>query len=375
MNKLLVALVAAILMAPGLLAACAPATAPPPAPAPAAPAPKAAPATSPEEAAWAQVVEAAKKEGKFTAYSFSFIGDIGLGLQAAFKERFGISMEVITGRGAEFTERVKTEQRMGKIVGDLFEGSSTHGTNIKVAGGTANSANIAVLREREAWQLDPVSIDSEAHLLGHRRVSLIPFVNTNLVKPGQEPKSWKELVEPRWKGKMVTTDPNVSVSNYNIFITLQDRNLLAPEIIKALGKQDLRFVPGNRDAAAALARGEFSLGWAPTEADSYPFLKEGAPMQAVSLAEGTVTTLSVVSVIKNSPYPNAARLFANWILSREGQAFYCKLSGLASVRKDVEDFRHPRAQVVGKLVLLTEDDVVKSARLFREKYFVELWKN
>ncbi|MEK7875956.1 MAG: hypothetical protein AAB325_07200, partial [Pseudomonadota bacterium] len=68
-------------------------------------------------------MEAAKKEGKVNAYSFTWVGDIGLAVAKAFKEKYGITLGIMTGRGAEFAERIKTERRLGQQVADMTEGS------------------------------------------------------------------------------------------------------------------------------------------------------------------------------------------------------------------------------------------------------------
>ncbi|MBF8264931.1 MAG: hypothetical protein HW384_795, partial [Dehalococcoidia bacterium] len=128
-------------------AACSPTSAPAPTPKPTTipqttgPA-TATPALSAQDNALAQLVEAARKEGKVTAYAFSFTGDIGLALQRGFKDRYNIPMDIVTGRGAEMSERIKTERRIGNVVGDFMETSPTNVMNLKAAGATVSSADI-----------------------------------------------------------------------------------------------------------------------------------------------------------------------------------------------------------------------------------------
>ena len=59
-------------------------------------------------------------------YSFNLVGDVGVSVTKAFKERYGITLDLITGRGAEFVERLKTERRMGRVVADAADGSALH---------------------------------------------------------------------------------------------------------------------------------------------------------------------------------------------------------------------------------------------------------
>lgn len=378
MRRLSVAVGIVLLLA---FVACAPKAAPsPPAPAPAAPsapatAAKPAPAATTEDAAWEKVLDAAKKEGALTIYSFSMTGDIALVTANAFQKRYGIKVDVISGRGAEFVERIKTEQRVGQVVADIMEASSTHTLNMKLAGGTVSSKDIPALRQKDAWRVDPLSADSEGHLLVQRSMYLLPWVNTNLVKSGQEPKSYRELLRPEWKGKMLFPDPNVSTGAYNVFMPLIERGYMDNDLVRSLKDQAPRFVAGTRDIAAGLSRGEAHFGLLATDVDAASFVKEGAPIKGLAMEEGTPINLSAVVRVKNSPHPNAALVFMNWILMPEGQEVYSKIIGLASVRKDVPDFRHPAAAVVPKrLVVTTEDNAQAQAKAFRDKIYVEFWR-
>ena len=117
---------------------------------------------STQDAAWNKIVEAAKKEGKLTIYSFNLVGDIGIVVSRAFKETYGITMDIVTGRGAEFTERVKTEKRIGNLVADVTEGNVSNIQNMKVEGLTTGYASdLPVLREKDVWVADILSMDPQ----------------------------------------------------------------------------------------------------------------------------------------------------------------------------------------------------------------------
>lgn len=378
MRRVLLAAVIAFLV---VLVACAPKAAPPaPAPAPTAPsapatAPKPAQPATTEDAAWNKVLADARKEGGLNVYSFSMTGDIAVTVAKAFKSKYGIKVDVISGRGAEFLERIRTEQRVGQVAADIMEASSTHTLNLKSAGGTVSSKDLPALREKDVWRVDPLTADSEGHLLVQRSMFLSPWVNTNLVKPGQEPKSYRDLAKPEWKGKILLSDPNVSTGAYNVFWPLVDRNYLDMEFVRSLKTQDLKYVPGTRDIARELSKGEMPFGLPVSDVDAASFVTEGAPIKAIALEEGTVGNLSAMVRVKNGPHPNATLLFMNWLLSRDGQAVYSKPLNLAPVRKDVPDFRHPAAAVVPKRFIPgTEAEAQKQAKAFRDKVLVEMWR-
>ena len=94
--------------------------------------------------------------------------------------------------------------------------------------------------------------------------------------------------------------------------------------------------------AQMVARGEYSLSPAVGTTNVAPLILEGAPLKQLEMNEGITTVMNTVSVIKNSSHPNAAKLFVNWLLTKEGQTNYLKgTGGVSSVRKDVPDFSFP----------------------------------
>ena len=361
------------------LAACSPTTNSTVTPTPTAIAPtvtttNAAPAVNPVDITWSKLVDSARKENKLTIYSFSFTGDTGIVLQQAFKKKYGIPVEIITGRGAEMLERLKTEKRTQSIVADMMEGSPTHATNLKVAGLTISSLDIPALRDKEAYRVDPLVNDREGHLLGHRVQSLNPWINANLVRPGEGPKSYKELLLPKWQGKYVLPDAALTSGNYQLFMTLVRNKLLDLDTLRQIGK-NAKFVLGARQVAEAVAKGEYPFGVPAMDSDAAPFIREGAPLRPSNMEEGTLAITSVVVAVKDGPHPSTARLFIDWMLSQEGQSTYVKSLGLSSVRKDVQDFRPEAARFVPlRIVPYGMDDATDDAKLMREEYLKNLWK-
>lgn len=361
-----------------ILAACAPSTAPAPQP-PAAtppPAPKAAPVVNAEDSQWAKIVNAAKKEEKITAYSYTWAGDTGLIVERAFEKQYGIDLQIITGRGAEFTERLKTEKRMGQIVADITEGSNVHINNMKMAGLLASvTGDLPSLREKGVWALEPEATDPRDKInLAFRIISYTPYINTKMVKPADAPKSWRDLLEPKWKGLMTLTDPNISPSTIQTILVLIDNKAWDEAYVKALYGQKLRYILGGFvEEFRILATGESSLMVIGSDADADRFAREGAPIQAIDMKEGAVVTTASVAAIGNSPHPNAAKVLMNWLYSHEGQSVAGKAQGNKMVRKDVPDFRPAAAQTqLTKPFVMTNEQLDKSAEMFKNKWFDKL---
>ncbi|MBF8265878.1 MAG: Ferric transporter ATP-binding subunit, partial [Dehalococcoidia bacterium] len=283
-----------------VISACAPGSTP--TPAPAAPTPantsistsNVSPPTS-QDTAWDKIVEAAKKEGKLTIYSFNFVGDTGISIAKAFKEKYGITVEIITGRGAEFTERLKTEKRMGSILADVCDNNATNAKTMKKEGLTKSVAGeLPVLREKGVWVADVLGIDpQDKHLISFNFTIYSPWVNTRLVKSGEEPKVWKDLLDPKWKSKMIATDTTTSPGLYQSFVPLIREKVVDTEFLKALYNQDLRFSSTIQDEAGLLARGDRAISIRGNDSVYSRFINEGAPIKVIDLSDGVV--LSVIS--------------------------------------------------------------------------------
>ena len=327
------------------------------------------------DSAWQKVLNSAKQEGKVTIYSYSMIGDVGIAVSRAFSQKYGITLDIITGRGAEMAERIRTEQVRKNVAADLMDANPTQLIYLRDIGGTVSSRELPVLQDKNVWQVDPFVADSQGHILIHTLLNHTSFVNTKLVPTNEEPTSLAELTQPKWKGKMVTIDPTLSSGQYILFGTLLRHKLIDESTVRAIGRNNIKFAVNAQTGAAELARGSFSLFVTTAEIAFAPMMREGAPVKAIALKEGTVSSPNAIAAIKDSPHPNATKLFLNWLLSQEGQTVYLKAQALSSPRKDVEDFRPPPAQIKPyRLIALTEEDENENAKLFREQLLTKLWK-
>ena len=360
-----------------ILIGCAPKAVPVTAPTQAAPSSVSTPASNlssatSQDIAWQKIIDAAKKEGKVNAYSFNWVGDIGIAVSKAFKEKYGITLEVVTGRGAEFVERIKTEKRMGQIVGDVTEGSSLHTHNMRLEGLlTSVVDDVPVFREKNVWYVDVTAIDPQykANLVW-RILEYAPYINTKLVKPEDVPQYWKDLLDPKWKGKMSLTEPNISAGPYENIVVLMENKVWDEEYVKALYRQNLRYPLGLPDETLALARGDTHLIVRGTDASTGRYALEGAPIQAIDMKDGMVVSTASIGIVANGPNPNATRVFINWIFGPEGISVAGKLLGNKMVRKDVPDFRPKAVQAnITRPFVESIEQLDKATKLYREKWF------
>ena len=330
------------------------------------------PGLTTEEAAWQKVLLDAKKEGNVTIYSYNWVGDAGLTVKKAFENRFGIKLEILTGRGAEFQERVKTERRMNQILGDITEGSIGHTQSMKTDGLLVSvAADLPVFREKNVWLVDPAYMDPVDKInLGWRETIDSPWINTNLVKPGEEPRSWKDLLDPKWKGKMGLRDPKLSAAISSEFVAMLDKKIWDEEFMKSLHRQELKYIISTMDEARLLGSGQIHLSAVFAGATGGPFAEQGAPIRAISIDHGDSVSLGGVGVISKGPHPNATRVLLNWMLSKEGQIELGEVMRNLMLRKDVPDYRPKAAQTqMINPIIITPAYLDEGTKRYQEKWY------
>lgn len=292
-----------------------------------------------QDAAWAKVIEAAKKEGEVNLYSFSFTGDRGEGIRAAFKKQYGIEVNIVTGVGATLMERIKVEHAAGKDQADVFDSAAALLSSAKTGGLLQDWGTLPFLSEKVNWVINP-RVDPEGQILCFSISFIAPFANTTLVKAGEEPKSFKDFLDPKWKGKILVGSPLNMPAINTLYIWGLKEKTLDENFWRQLAKQDLKVGTTIRDVEGMVARGEAHILLATTESSIGSFISQGAPLKPLQMEEGTATTFSLsAAMVKWAPHPNAARLFAQWLFSREGQDLFQKLAVGKSTRGDVPDYR------------------------------------
>lgn len=374
-------LIISIVLVIVVLAACTPKVVPPAssqaptAPTtPASPTSNVSPPTS-QDPAWDKVVEAAKKEGKINFYNWYFTeGRGGRVLEQAFEAKYGIEVSAIQGRGAEFTERLKTEKRIGQMVADVVEGSSLHMENMRLAELLKPTMDIPVMKEKDVWHMVPNYHNKDGYYMNYQRMFLTMFMNTNLVKPGEEPKGFMDLLDPKWKGKLIISDPVVSeIASRFVLYTSQKR--VPDDFPTRLGRQQLIFDPSTPGAALKLAQGNASIAILLATLDVSNLVAEGAPIRVLDIKEGTMVDALSMGAVNNGPHPNATKVFLNYILSPEGQKLMADKSLSYPVRKGITANVPPAMQLEPSNPLLIDPAAVEFvAKAFREKQMVSALK-
>ncbi len=302
---------------------------------------------------WQKVVDAAKREGKVVLYSALVGAPSTSRITEAFEAKYGIPVETLEARASELLERVRTEQASGRSLGDVsYNGSTATERQMLDSVFVPHGALPSAPRLSAPFTSDGTRLPAFVIHFGI-------LVNTELVKPQDEPKSWKDLLGPRWKGQILADDVHPVGSGSLFFQATYGK--LGREFHEKLAAQDPSFTRDPRGSQRRVARGEYPA-FLPSSLAAMKEL-EGLPLKTVVPSEGVVYVLYQTAVFKNAPHPNAARLFMDFLLSEGAQAMYAE-DGYGAVVESVQK-KTSRPPLLGTSDLAT---MAEMARLAREIY-------
>ncbi len=295
------------------------------------------------EVKWDETVAAAKKEGKLLIYSTPS-GDIIRALASAFEKKYGIKVEWVSGRGEEWAQRMIAEKNAGiKAVDVIIAGGTITLTVVKPAGLLGRIDPLLILPEvtnPQAWITKGLPYTDKAHTSMPLVATYQRYVlrNTNMVKEN-EMTSYKDLLHPKWKGKIVMNDPTV-VGTANAFFGLLALDVWGleetKEFMRQLVKQEPVITRDRRLQVEWVARGKYALSLATNLENAIEFINLAAPVAFCKVKEGGKVGSGAggLSVPEMPAHPNASKVFVNWLLSKEGQSVFVKVYGSPGVRKD-----------------------------------------
>ena len=157
--------------------------------------------------------------------------------------------------------------------------------------------------------------------------------NNQLVKEDDAPKSWDDLLDPKWHGKISTSPPTIGGTAWDLYWFLQEK--LPGNYWKGLAKQEPKMFEAYAGVVSSVARGETAIGIECDLCDYPARTKQGAPLTPVFPTEGVVYVPYPMLILADSPHRNAAQLFGAWYLSKQGQEQVVSVRGAYSGREDV----------------------------------------
>ena len=306
----------------------------------------------------AKLVEGAKKEGKLVWYTAGALEDSEK-LLMRFKEKYPFIETDMYRTGAEgMIARIMTETRAKTYLWDLVQIGGIKDEIIKRNGHTAKYLS------PQRQFIPEVFRDPEGYWTAIYVIFYITAYNTDLVPAREVPKTYADLLDPKWKGKMAM-DTNSDDWFANMLKIMGEQKGL--EYMKRLAQQNIQFRTGRTVNTQMLAAGEFSIGIALYNQRVEEWKRKGSAVDWV-VAEPVVPEMNPIAISTHAPHPNAAKLFVDFVLSREGQELISSFLRIP-VRADVEA-QIPGLKLKDKKIwpvdLKIADDYERYLKLFRE---------
>jgi len=252
-------------------------------------------------------------------------------LVAAMTRHFpNLKIEFVRAGSVETVKRFVAERQAGRIGADLIHGADPGGFEYFAQKGWLDTrlAALPLTRDyREGF------FDKKAGWVALRATGIALMYNTKLVAKDALPKTWKELIEPRWKSRIAISDPTRAGSSFSHLYAMW--KMYGAEYLEKFAKNDV-FVAGDGTATRdAVSNGERDI--APvSEYDAFTFQKVGKPVDVVWVEDGTIMLPAPLGLVKGSPNSENALALAQYMLSREGQELITEIILSWSARRDVK---------------------------------------
>ena len=276
----------------------------------------------------AALFQAARKEGSVVWYT-SLALPSSTAISHAFKQKYtGIDVELHRTGSQRVLQRFMQEAASGIKNGDIVH--------------TSDAGNFELLKDKGMLlKFTPQNVaafpdgfkDKAGFYYGMRATLSVIAYNPKVISEKDTPKTWKELLNPRWNGKMVTAHPGYSGIIMTHVLALV--NLYGWDYFRDLAKNKLHIVQSANDPAGVVASGERPVGVNGAEYFYYKTLKQGNPIRIIYPKEGVPLVVSPVAIAKDAPHPNAAKLFTEFIFSKESQQLLADKEGLYTGHPEV----------------------------------------
>ena len=273
------------------------------------------------QAADAALIEAAKKEGKVTWYTVQIVDQIVRPIITGFQRKYGIQVDYVRANSIELAIRIGNEAKAGRLQASVFDGT---GATV-----TLKADNLV-----EKWtpdaELPKHLFDPEGYWVATNYYVNTPGINTDLVPKGTEPKTFEDLLDPKWKGKMAwNVQPSISAGQGFVGSVLA---AMGEEKARAyfarLAQQNIAHLRvSGRQVLDQVIAGEYAIGLQIFNNHAFISASKGAPVTWVKM-QPPLVSYSVMSIPKGAPQPNAGKLLIDYMVSEEGQKIFAEAGEL-----------------------------------------------
>jgi ABC-type Fe3+ transport system substrate-binding protein len=322
---------------------------------------------------WDKILEAAKKEGK-AVVSIPPSRKLRRAMEVAFTRRYGIGVEFVSARSSASIQKTISETKAGTQYVDLHIGGAESAVTALLAENALDPIEpyfvLPEVRDPKQWWGGHMWVDNAKRFIyafaAYQTVSL--WCNPNEYKPA-EFQSFDDLLNPKLQGKIGISDPRTPGPGNSMWSHML--SVKGEEYLKKLVAQKLFVTRDLRSLGENLSSAKIAITLGIGHSELLPFIKAGLPVVPLPYPkEGLYTTggNGHLMVIKNPPHPNAAKVFANWLLGRDGQELFGRTMAVASRRLEVETKWLQEFGVIGSKDSLTTEQFHRLENQSEEKF-------
>ena len=294
---------------------------------------------------WDEMLAAARQEGKVVV-SGPPTQELRQALPQAFKQRYGIAVDYVGSRGNETAAKLRAERRAGAVSIDvMIAGIQTMATILhreKMLDPLKPALRLPEVVDGSKWKIGKLWFSDPEQIYVLRLFNTLgtPFhINTDKVKPG-ELRSVQDLLDPKWKGKISVQDPTTPGSGSNHAAALYAQ--FGEEFVRRFYiDQKPAISRDTRQLTDWLARGTYPIALGAEDNEVDRLHEQGLPIVPLETLADLPRVASAgfgqVAVLNRAPHPNAARVFANWLASKEGSEIFARAKTAAPLRNDVDE--------------------------------------
>lgn len=304
-------------------------------------------------------VAAAKKEGKVVWYTSTPV-ETGQKIAKLFEEKYGIRVEMFRSGGSAILRRFLQENQAKRVNADLLT------TSDPAAATELGEQGLFVPFKPENFDKIPEGAKDPNGTYVAQRLNIITiYVRSDKVSAAEVPQTWDALLDPKYKGKLVMTDP--SFTSLQLSVIGMNAKLKGWDYYEKLRKNDIMIVQSNQQVSDMIKRGERVIAAGALDSYAAEDRKDGHPIETVYPTDGTYVIPSPTSVVKGSPNPNAGKLLAEFMISDEVQKMFPE-EGSYAARADLPPPAGSPAVKDIKLITVDYDFLRKQGPTIKKKF-------
>jgi iron(III) transport system substrate-binding protein len=271
-------------------------------------------------------VEKAKAEGKLVWYTSTPI-EQGQKIVDAFQKEYGIKVEMFRSGGSAILRRFQQEMDAGRVAVDVLTHSEPAAANA-----LGRKGLFVAFKPKNFDKVPDAAKDAQGLFVGQRLNLMTHYLRTDKVAGGDEPKTWSDFADPKYKGKLVLTDPSFTALQVSVVGTMSKERGWG--FFEKLRANDTMVVQGNQQVSDMIKRSERVIAVGALDSYAADLKREGHPVKTLYPSDGVFIIPSPTSVVKGSPSPNAAKLFAEFMIGDTAQKIF-PADGGYSARTDI----------------------------------------